>query len=273
MLILMTSTDPVRQAANAHTIFNVLNTILFLPLTGLYTKFIELIIPGVVKIKQERAIYLDKNLLPTPPIAFEAVHKEMARALKLSDEALAEVGTILERNDFKNVEILKINEDIIDNIQFDITKFMVELSRKELAKHYADSIPKILHSINDIERIGDHGESMYHILNKKRKLKIDFPSPYADNLLTMLQEVRKFLDLVITFVEQQTDVNLKKAYECENKINKEKRDFQESYLEEFQMQSQHTLNGMVYYDILVNFEKIGDHLINIAEAYNDIQHK
>jgi phosphate:Na+ symporter len=273
MLILMTSTDPVRQAANAHTIFNVLNTILFLPLTGLYTKFIELIIPGVVKIKQERAIYLDKNLLPTPPIAFEAVHKEMARALKLSDEALAEVGTILERNDFKNIEILKINEDIIDNIQFDITKFMVELSRKELAKHYADSIPKILHSINDIERIGDHGESMYHILNKKRKLKIDFPSPYADNLLTMLQEVRKFLDLVITFVEQQTDVNLKKAYECENKINKEKRDFQESYLEEFQMQSQHTLNGMVYYDILVNFEKIGDHLINIAEAYNDIQHK
>jgi phosphate:Na+ symporter len=273
ILILATSSDPVRQAANAHTIFNVLNTLLFLPFTGLYTRLIELIIPGVVKVKQERAIYLDKNLLTTPPIAFEAVNKEMARAMKLSDETLSEVHNILAQNDYKNIAILKTNEDIIDNIQFDITKFMVELSRRELAKHYADSIPKILHSINDIERIGDHGESLFYILNRKKRLKIDFASPYADNLLIMLKEVQDFQNLVTSYVELQDEINLKKAYEYENKINRQKREFQEAYFTEFQNQSQHAMNGMVYYDILVNFEKVGDHLINIAEAYNSIRHK
>jgi len=271
-LILLTSTDTVRQAANAHTIFNVLNTLLFLPFTTLYTKLIELIIPGVVKIRQERAIYLNKNLLFTPPIAFEAVHKEMSRALKLSDEVLTEINRIIDTKDYKNIEILKINEDIIDNIQFDITKFLVELSRKELAKHHADSIPKILHSINDIERIGDHGESMYYILSRKKKLKIEFPRNSAQNLLLMLKGVQDFQNLIIEYVEQKSEVNIKKAYEYENRINKQKRQFQEAYLSEFHDRPDHVLNGMVYYDILINFEKIGDHLINIAEAYNDIRY-
>ncbi len=271
-LILLTSTDTVRQAANAHTIFNVLNTLLFLPFTSLYTKLIELIIPGVVKIRQERAIYLNKNLLFTPPIAFEAVHKEMSRALKLSDEVLTEINRIIDTKDYKNIEILKINEDIIDNIQFDITKFLVELSRKELAKHHADSIPKILHSINDIERIGDHGESMYYILSRKKKLKIEFPRNSAQNLLLMLKGVQDFQNLIIEYVEQKSEVNIKKAYEYENRINKQKRQFQEAYLSEFHDRPDHVLNGMVYYDILINFEKIGDHLINIAEAYNDIRY-
>ncbi|MBN1798833.1 MAG: Na/Pi cotransporter family protein [Spirochaetales bacterium] len=271
-LILMTSTDTVRQAANAHTIFNVLNTLLFLPFTSLYTKFIELIIPGVVKIKQDRAIYLNKNLLFTPPIAFEAVHKEMARALTLSDESLTEINQILSANNYQKVDSLKTNEEIIDNIQYDITKFLVELSRKELSKNYADSIPKILHSINDIERIGDHGESMYYILNRKRKLKIEFPEVYTQNLLLMLEGVQEFQHLVIEYVEHKQDVNLKKAYEYENRINKQKRKFQEVYFAECGEQYEHALNGMVYYDILINFEKIGDHLINIAEAYNEIRY-
>jgi phosphate:Na+ symporter len=270
-LILITSTDVVRQAANAHTIFNVLNTLLFLPFTTLYTKLIELIIPGVVKVKQERAIYLNKNLLFTPPIAFEAVHKEMSRALKLSDESLTEINRILSANDYQKIELLKTNEEIIDNIQFDITKFLVELSRKELTKNYADSIPKILHSINDIERIGDHGESMFYILNRKKKLKIEFPETYLHNLLLMLQGVQEFQHLIIEYVEQKQEVNIKKAYEYENRINKQKRKFQEVYFAEYAEQAEHALNGMVYYDILINFEKIGDHLINIAEAYNEIR--
>jgi phosphate:Na+ symporter len=271
-LILMTSTDTVRQAANAHTIFNVLNTLVFLPFTSLYTKFIELIIPGVVKVKQDRAIYLNKNLLFTPPIAFEAVHKEMARALTLSDESLTEINQILSAHNYQKVDILKTNEEIIDNIQYDITKFLVELSRKELSKNYADSIPKILHSINDIERIGDHGESMYYILNRKKKLKIDFPEVYTQNLLLMLEGVQEFQHLVIKYVEHQTEVNLKKAYEYENRINKQKRKFQEVYFAECGEQDEHAINGMVYYDILINFEKIGDHLINIAEAYSEIRY-
>jgi phosphate:Na+ symporter len=271
-LIILTSSDPMRQAANAHTIFNICNTILFLPFTVLYTKLIEIIIPGQVIIKEERAIHLSKNLLETPPVALDAVDKEMTRSLNFVDDSMRIVKEILANKNYKEVNSLRDNENIIDNLQFDITTFLVELSRKELSRDDAVKIPKLLHSINDIERMGDHGESLYHILNRKKRYRVKFSEKNYNNLLKMLDSVQKFIYLVIDIVEKKVEINLKKAYSYENKLDMMKREYQDSYFTESSTVEK-AIDGMIYYDILIHLEKIGDHLINVVEAYNALRSK
>ncbi|MBN1524089.1 MAG: Na/Pi cotransporter family protein [Spirochaetales bacterium] len=266
-----TENTPARQAANAHTIFNVANALLFLPFTRLYTRFIELIIPGKMVIKEDRAIHLDKNLLASPPLALDAVDKEVLRALHFSSESIDIVRSFIKNEPNINLLILKENENIIDNLQLDITEFLATLSTKKLSEIDAQKIPKLLHTINDIERIGDHGESLFYVLERKKSMKIEFPVESTGKLIEMIDAVQELLHQIIEYIPGSSKFTVGDAYTLENKINAMRNENQSFYFEEITNTPALVTGGMVYYDVLVNFEKIGDHLINVITAYEGIQ--
>lgn len=77
MAVSLTSADPVRQIANAHTLFNVTNTIMQLPFTFLLVKLVTTLIPGKPVIIERGLKYIDDRLLETPSIAFTQVKKKL----------------------------------------------------------------------------------------------------------------------------------------------------------------------------------------------------
>ena len=79
MLAISPADDIARQIANAHTAFNVVNTLLFMPFTGLYIKFIEKCLPGKGEIISRKPAYLDEKMLVTPSIAMGLAVKEIVR--------------------------------------------------------------------------------------------------------------------------------------------------------------------------------------------------
>lgn len=266
--IVLTSDDPVRQAANAHTLFNVLNAVIFLPFTGLYSKLIEFIIPGTIVVKEDRAIHLAKDLLQSPAVALEAVNREMTRALSFCREDLDIVEEALDAGKYGRLEVMKENETITDNLQVDITSYLVELSRERLTEDQAALIPRRLHSINDIERIGDHGESLGKILKRKKKLDIEFPKESTEDLIRMLRKIRDYMTLVMEITGNGGYAKFRLAMEYENEIDQMKKSFQKRYLKSMKKDPDAGMNGMVFYDFLIHFERIGDHLTNIAEGYS-----
>ena len=266
--ISLTSADPVRQAANAHTLFNIMNAIIFLPFTGLYARLIEFIIPGTVVVKEDRAIYLARNLLQSPAVALEAVNREMTRALSFCREDLDIVEEALVSDKFDRLEVMKENETITDNLQIDITSYLVELSRERLSEDQAALIPRRLHSINDIERIGDHGEALGKILKRMKKLEIEFPKEHTEDLITMLRKIRDYMTLVMEITGNGGYAKFRLAMEYENEIDQMKKNFQKRYLKSMKKDPDAGMNGMVFYDFLIHFERIGDHLTNIAEGYS-----
>ncbi|NMC68305.1 MAG: Na/Pi cotransporter family protein [Spirochaetales bacterium] len=265
------TTDPVRQAANAHTLFNITNTLLFLPFTKYYTEFIEFIFKGKIEVKEDSAIYLDKNLLKSPYTALEAIVKEINRGLTLSYNGLLQFkNTIITKPSKQNLDILLKNEKILDNIQYEITNYITLIANIEAGEKVSNAIPLILHATNDLERIGDHQQNIYNIYKRYSALSINLPEGVTNKLITIVDKILEFILFISDKLEKNLEIELEIAHKYESEINNLRNSFQNDYyllLQEFKNNSS---ISTILYDYVLNLEKIGDHLMNISERLSPI---
>ena len=126
------SSDVNRQIANAHTIFNVINTIIMVPLIPILCKIVEKLIPGEDDEKVGPK-YIDDRLLETPVIAAGQVLKETIRMSNKSKLSLELAMDAFMKNDEKLAEKVYENEQIINNLEECITNYLVKLSKCELS--------------------------------------------------------------------------------------------------------------------------------------------
>lgn len=267
-LILITSSNPVRQAANAHSLFNIMNTILFLPMTRYYIRLIEFVIRGKEVTKPDRAIYLDVNLIGNPLVAMEAVTKEISRALSYSDESLVRVKDFLVNNQTKQLKTIEENEQILDNIQYDITNYVAKLSGLDLTDHEASLVPRLLHATNDMERIGDLGQNLYNIIKRQMSNRISFSENHLNELDTMIEVVREYCQYVSNTLNGGEHIDMNHARTFEKKVNELRDSYKIKYFEILKDYYDKPYLGTIYYDYILNLEKMGDHLTNISEAFD-----
>jgi len=169
----LTSGDIARQIANAHTAFNVINALIFLPLVPCFVKFLKRVIPGTDYEKTETK-HLDANLLATPDLAIEAANREMASMLSICREMLekAEKCTVTYNHKLKNE--ITLDEDSVDEMQKNITEYLISLTKRELSDKKRNLIPALLHSVNDLERVGDYCESIVKASQKGYGTRSEF---------------------------------------------------------------------------------------------------
>lgn len=265
------STDPVRMAANAHTLFNITNTILFLPFTKYYTALIEFLFRGKIEEREDAVKYLDKNLLKSPYIALEAVVKEINRGLLISFNGLSQFkSSIKTKNSKQNLEILLKNEKILDIIQFEVTNYITLITNVEASEKISNAIPSLLHAINDLERIGDHQQNLYNIFKRYSAINIDFPENVTDKLIKILDTILEFINFISDKLENNMEIDLQTSHNFEAKINSLRNDFQDDYYKLAQEYKNNTSISTILYDYVLNLEKIGDHLMNISERLSVI---
>ena len=124
----------------------------------------------------------------------------------------------------------------------------------------------LLHSVNDAERIGDHAENLVGLAN--RRLERDLP--FTEEALESLRQLNFQIDEMIertTQALQENDHGLAQAVmEQEEWLNEMTDKFQQDHMQRLEQGRCNVRSGLVFLDILNNFEKIGDHLTNIAEA-------
>jgi len=159
-LVLRTSGDVARQCANFHTVFNVTNTIIFLPLINYFAKLATKIVPGEDIEVDLGPRYLDKHLLNTPAFAFEAATKEVVHMATISKEMVEDAMSGFFQHNKKALSSVERKEAAVDGLQEAISQYLIELTQKELSEEISKKIPSMLHTINDIERVGDHAENL-----------------------------------------------------------------------------------------------------------------
>ncbi len=265
------TTDPVRQAANAHTLFNLTNTILFLPFTKYYTKFIEFLFKGKIEKNEYSTIYLEKSLLKSPFIALEAIVKELNRGLSISHKGLEQFKNWLNsKNQKVNLEILIKNEKILDIIQYEITYYITLMANSEAGEKVAIAIPKLLHATNDLERIGDHQQNLFNISKRHTSLSIILPANLSDKLVVIIDKILEFIDFISDKLENNLEIDLVTSHQYESQINSLRNGFQDDYYPLIQEFKNNSSISTVLYDYVLNLEKIGDHLMNISEHLTTI---
>ena len=146
-----------RQIANAHTVFNVTNTFLFIWFTAPFAWLVQRIVPdpAVVEIKAEKPKYLDPILLQTPALAMDIVRMELGRlgatALHMMRGALDTV--IRGRND--EINALEDLDNNVDSLYGAIVTYLGRLSKENLTSRQSRQLHDYLAAANYIESIGD----------------------------------------------------------------------------------------------------------------------
>jgi len=265
-VVLYTSSDVARQVANAHTLFNVMNTLIFLPFVGLYAKFIKLIIPGEDSILETEPKYVDYGLLRVPSVAIDQAIKEICRMLEITREMVGNAMSGLFDGDSARVAEVEQQEEIVDNLQLVVTEYVTALSQRQLGVSESERIPMLLHSVNDVERIGDHAENLVGLANRRLERGLLFTEEALESLQQLNFQIDEMIERTTQALQGDDHEIAQAVMDQEEWLNEMTDKFQQDHMQRLEQGRCNVRSGLVFLDILNNFEKIGDHLTNIAEA-------
>ena len=262
----ITSANVMVYIAVCHTSFNLLSVFAGIFLIGPLEKLAIKMVPGKrdkVEIKPQS---LEKNLLNTPAIALKQAVNEMIRMITLAQEALNDAFKGFVENDQNILSEVAQKEDIIDTFQKDITDYLVELSKRRLNHEVSEKLPALLHSVNDIERIGDLAENLMELADRKIEENLPFSEQAISELRRMFNEAHQMLIRVISGLETDSKEEAQLALTHEDTLNKLEIELRESHIQRLQNGECQVLSGVVFLDFINNLEKVGDHLENISLA-------
>jgi len=254
-----------RHIAMAHSIFNVINVIILLPFIAALAWLCEQIVPIRKTEKTETMQYLEPHLLNTPSIAIVQAARELAymtrRAMKMVDDSYK----CLRNKSLKWEDDVLKREEIVDKLQEEISDYLSKLAAQMLTEKEAETIPVLMHAVHDVERIGDLAINILELAERSISKKITF----SEQTLKELDEMFTTVDSQCNHVfEGLTNANLESARLClagEEKINAMHKRLSSAQIKAFDPKTETVRNTVLVLDVLANFERIGDHLVNIAE--------
>ncbi len=269
-VVVTTSLDPVRQIANAHTIFNVTNTIILLPFSFLLVKLVTRLVPGEPVIIERGLKFIDDRLLETPSAAFLQVNKEIARMGKLSLETVRDtVNLFLNYNEQKD-RLAREKEAVINDLARDITRFLALLSRTSLSSSEASFLTKMINAVNDMERVGDHAMNILELAEDKLDHRLPFSNEAISELVEISSKVQENFSLAVeAFYDNDKEKSAKIVINEEEIDNMEKR-LRVNHIKRLNEGTCNPSSGLIYLDMLNNLERIGDHAFNLASYILDI---
>ncbi len=255
-----------RHIANTHTMFNIINTIIFLPLVGLLAKLSTLVIRGHDEEADFHLKFLDNRVLNTPPIALAQARSETLRMAQVAKDMVDETLLFLQDNDLKKIPGLLKKEDLTDILQKEIMDFLVALSQQSITQEASEEVASMMHIVNDLERVGDHCENLWNLCQRKLDQKITF-SDVAMSEITEISELTKgFLASIIKALETKNKNIYLEAHRVEDAIDDLEEQLRNNHIKRLNTGECTVNSGLIFIDMLHNFEKIGDHTYGIAKA-------
>jgi len=252
--------------AVAHTMFNVLNTIVFLPIVRWWEAIVVKLLPVTSKELAEKPVVLERHLFGTPVLALEQAKREIVRMTAKAKEAVQQAVKGLLSGDERKLAKARAGENVTDDFQLAITSYLVALSREQLSEEVSNELPVLLHTVNDLERVGDHAVNIAEIAERKIGQKISFSKEADAEAAQLTGETDEMFDRISAALENNDVEAAKSALENERNINKMQVDFRRSHVQRMNEGFCTAEAGLIFIDFVDNAEKIGDHLTNIAQA-------
>jgi len=252
--------------ALAHTIFNVGNSMVFLPLADWLTRLVIRLVPDKPGEGAIKPVILERHLLDTPEIALEQAQREIVRMAMTAKMALhAAIDGITDSNP-RPLKTVRELEDCTDAFQFEITSYLTDLSSRCPSEEVAVELPVLLHTVNDLERIGDHAVNIAQIAERKIEQKLTFSESARAEAAQLSQEVAQMFERVIASLESKSRDAARSAIVNERHLNRMQVEFRRSHVARMGEGACTPETGLIFIDLVDNVEKVGDHLTNIAQA-------
>ncbi len=256
--------DPISMigVAVVHTVFNLVNTVAFVPFKNPMIKLCEKTVKSGDK--NTHTVFLDERLFQNSALAVSECHRLTNEMAEYTRTAMTEALEVIEVYDEEKVEHIRALEKLTDKYEDKLGTYLVRLSRGELSDSESHSVSRLLHTIGDLERISDHARNISEAAQEIKDKKIVFSVPAKEDLRLIVSAVRETLGITVDSFVKDSEELASDVEPLEQVIDKLKKEMMERHVDRLQRGECTIQMGFVFSDLLTNFERVSDHCSNIA---------
>jgi phosphate:Na+ symporter len=270
-LIRLTSLDLPRQIANAHTVFNVLVSFLFVPFVGALVWTCERIIPVREGELMPRHFFDEKML----NVAQLALHESEREVISIAEKTLNMLDlskrALIDKDLEAAKEVLKL-EDEVDDYCDETERFIDKIREQDLVAKQKTWRFKLLNIITDVERIGDMTNNLAEFAIKRVKDKIPFSEKAKEELRKIFEKVEETYITAIESMKTKSELIAKHAVELEDAVDVLERRYKKTHIKRIRDGVCVPEADVMFTETLRNLERISDHADNIAYDVLDTYH-
>lgn len=264
------------QSAMFHTFFNILMTLVLIP----FVKPLVWVATKVVPEKKakddveenympERFKFIDKRILSTPAIAINQTKHEIILMSEIAYKNFKLSLNCVKNGKLEKQEKFANREKHLNFLNREISKFLVELSAKEISFKDELMLASFYHVVSDLERVGDYSENIMEYADELQKLKTTFSDVALAQLDEMTEAIHKVFENSIKAFEYQDMELLEVVYKYEDMVDEFKMQLDRDHIKRLNSNQCSASTGAVYLSLVSNLERISDHMQNIAKSISD----
>lgn len=256
-----------------HTCFNVCNTavlILFIP--QIEKSVCQLIKPKADKEDEDfRLRFIQTGIMKTPELSVFEAQKEISsfgeRIHRMFGMVMELLGTTDHKNFDKLYERIEKYEGVSHNMEIEIAKYLDQVSDAHLSDDTKAKIRAMLREISEIESIGDSCFNISRTIKRKKDNKEDFTDQQYQNIHQMFKLVDEALtQMNYMFTHDRHTLTMTHTFNIETEINNYRNQLRNQNLDDVDNHLYTYGIGTMYMDIIQECEKLGDYVVNVAEA-------
>ncbi|MGN1405741.1 MAG: Na/Pi cotransporter family protein [Erysipelotrichaceae bacterium] len=247
-----------------NTVYRVIMVLMLAPCIGIIEKICRLIIKDD---EEEEELYeedrLEERFIAHPALAIEQCRITINNMALITRDNICNACALLDGYSDKGFKKVEKKEDIIDRYADKLGTYMVKVTRKELNKQQNSEVSKYLHTIEDFERIGDHGMNIAEAIRDLDQKKLGFTEEAKKELSSLVLAVEDMLTLT---AEAFINNDLKLAYSInpfESVVDEICEKLKLNHVERLKKGNCTIEAGIAFNDLITDLERIGDHCNNV----------
>ena len=269
------STAALYGVSMLHTLFNVINTCLLVGFTPLIVKAVTAAIKSKPKDQEEEKVklkFISAGPLGTPELAMTQAKNEIVHFAQISRNGLGYIKQAVHATNEEEFELYRKKlvkyEEISDRIEYEIATFLNALPQEDISEHTQKQVKAMYKIINELESLGDSGEAISRILSRRNIHGKRFTDKNVEKIDSMIELVDKAYEVMIENLatKEFTQADLRRAVDCEIEINNMRTLLREEEILKIEQNESNYPSSVYYIDVIAEFERMGDYIINVSEA-------
>lgn len=260
-----------------HTMFNLVNTFLMIWFVKSIARFVSYVIPKKETDEEFQLKYIARGPMSTSEISLLQARQEIVVYTERTEKML---GMVRELYEAKNEGIagkiynrVEKYEGISDRMEIEIADYLTRVADGSLSDKAKLELQKLLRIISEIESIGDGCYNLAKIMMRKRSDNAVYTAGMDSNVAEMMELAKKSVVLMKRQLESdhETAEDYRRSEDLEKEINNTHDRLKQQNIKDVKQQKYDYQASVTYMDMIGECERIGDYVINVVEALNDIE--
>ena len=262
-----------RQIANAHMSFNIINTLIWLPLLPVMVKIVMFIVKDDKEVSIEdykEKSFLDKNVISQPIAAMYLVSQEIRRAGRLVSEMIGNMKATVMNNDSKALAELEKNAKLVTEIDENTVSYISGMfSNGSLTEEQSSTTAGLLYVLNDIARVSKRCEDASPVIRAKLEGKYKFSKDAVEELGKIIDNVEIMYRTSIVSLENGDAKTARKVFDYRKELRNMEKKFNKNHLKRLRKNNCKPEFTYPFSNMLHSLERIGDSCSGMVEEVMD----